>query len=416
MKAIHRFNNALKRLFTGVALSASVSLTAEALTQDITAVFRPDAANPQINKFTNTTPESGVCPSHMPQRCKDLNIFSIRDSAFTANSNGPILAEHAGPRQGAMFKMPSDWRRLSVTHSATGKEETVEVRIAGVGSWSVLPSDMSFHTAWVGNQRSWSHPGPPNPCQSTGYAVGRPHYILWFWIVPEGTGTCAVQAKLEIPHFTHQYLEYAYELRTPNPLTMSSGQYTGSITYTMGPGQDFDFGDVMIPNDSTFTFNFTLDVQHTLKVEIPPGGNKVEMVPQGGWQAWLQHNRKPTRLFRDQTFNISASSRFKMGLECQYAVGNTCHVYDSVSGHSVPVNISVSLPHGLTDAGGQPVNRRPLLLDGGGTELFQPGFYVDRKPGTLHFEIPADEVAEMIHPGAARKYSGNMTVIWDSDV
>ncbi|WP_259740243.1 hypothetical protein [Pseudomonas brassicacearum] len=211
-------------------------------------------------------------------------------------------------------------------------------------------------------------------------------------------------------------MDYSYALKTPNPLSMSSGEYTGTLNYTMGPGRDFDFGDVVISDEDTLTFNFTLEVQHALKVEVPPGGNRVELVPQGGWQAWLNQGRKPARLFRDQTFNISASSRFKMQLECQYSQdGKTCSLHEPLSGHFVPLNISVSLPNGLTDATGQPVNRRPLLLDGSGTELFQPGFYVERKPGTLHFEIAREKVEEML-TGVAKKYSGTVTVIWDSEV
>jgi len=31
-------------------------------------------------------------------------------------------------------------------------------------------------------------------------------------------------------------MDYAYELKTPNPLGMSSGQYTGTLDYTIGPG------------------------------------------------------------------------------------------------------------------------------------------------------------------------------------
>ena len=70
----------------------------------------------------------------------------------------------------------------------------------------------------------------------------------------------------------------------------------------------------------------------------------------------------------------------------------------------------------MTDADGQAVNRRRLFIDGSGTELFQPGIYVDRKPGTLHFEIPQDEVGEMIQPRRSRQYSGWVNVIWDSEV
>jgi hypothetical protein len=243
-----------------------------------------------------------------------------------------------------------------------------------------------------------------------------PDTRTFFWMTPIAS-ECAATANYRISNLSYDKMQIGYELRTPNPLGMSSGLYTGDWTYTVGPGMDFDMGDIMMPSSSTLTLNFILDVQHTLKVDVPPGGNRVELVPQGGWQSWLTQGRKPTRLFRDQTFNISASSRFKMQMECQYSHDSrTCAVLEPVSGHSVPLNVSVSLPHGLTDADGQAVDRRPLRLDGSGTTLFQPGFYVDRKPGTLHFEIPSTQVGEMIHPGQARQYSGSVTVIWDSDI
>jgi hypothetical protein len=228
-------------------------------------------------------------------------------------------------------------------------------------------------------------------------------------------GVCAKTALYLIPAMSYTHLDFAYELRTPNPLKMSSGQYTGTVTYTVGPGQDLDMGDVMIPSDSVIRFNLKLDVEHTLKVEVPPGGNRVELVPPEGWQSWLNSGRKPTRLFRDQRFHISASSRFKMALECQHISGNTCAIAETGTGHAVPVDVSVTLPDGLTDAAGQPVNRRRLLRDGSGTELFQPGLYVDRRSGTLHFEVGQGSVEQMLDSGATT-YSGDVTVIWDSQV
>lgn len=405
--------------FFGSTLLLLISSSTNALVQDITATFTPDPANPLKNEFVNTTPESGVCTYHASAipLCKALGIFTIR-TAFSATSTGPILANHENPRQGAMWKVPSDFRDVQVTHSETGEVETVQVRIAGIGHrWDLnRPPGVGAwdHPGIISWSDQWRH--APSPCVGINYIAAATAYALFFWIVPEGAGVCSRTPGMDIPKFWYSTLEYAYAIKTPKPLTMSSGQYTGSINYTMGPGGDFDFGDVMIPDDNLLTFNFTLDVQHALKVEVPPGGHHVELIPQGGWQAWLNQGRKPTRLFRDQTFNISSSSRFKMRLECQYSNGrNTCALWEPKSGHGVPLNVSVSLPNGLTDAAGQPVNRRPLLLDGSGTELFQPGFYIDRKPGTLHFEIARDQVEQML-TGVGKTYSGNVTVIWDSEV
>lgn len=324
-----------------------------------------------------------------------------------------------------MFKVPANWRPIQVTHTGTGEIEVVEVRWSGLGSKQSFPqSDVvqlvgggvnildAHRKLWTG--LDWVY--APSPCRYSGVGIYGARSYAFFWKTPT-EGICAKKANYEIPpgNMNYTYLDFAYELRTPNPLKMSSGQYTGSLTYSVGPGQDLDLGDVMIPNDSAITLNFKLDVEHTLKIEIPPGGNRVDLIPQEGWQSWLNSGRKPTRLFRDQRFHISASSRFKMGLECQYVSGNTCALSETDTGHAVPVDVSVTLPDGLTDAAGQPVNRRQLRLDGSGTELFQPGFYVDRRSGTLHFEVGRSHVEEILDTGA-KAYSGNVTVIWDSEV
>lgn len=394
------------------ALLWGVALSVSAATQDLTAKFSPDPQNPLNNTFTNTTPESGVCPAHTPALCKALGILSIRTTDITFSSNGPMLFNPGGPadpRKGVMFKLPSEWRRLDVV-SETGQRETVEVRIAAIGSWLRVTRPATIHS-W--GPRTWQY--APLPCLSTGFITGNSQNVLWFWLVPEGVGACNLPHTEEVPGLAFGTFEYGYALRTPNPLTMGTGTYRGTIAYTVGPNQDFDFGDIMIPNDNTLVFNFTLSVEHILKIDIPPGGNNVELVPQGGWQSWVQQGRRPTRLFRDQTFNIWSSGRFKMELQCQFPSGNTCAI-ESEDGTGVPLNISVSLPNGIGDVSGQRVSRLPLLLDGSTTGLFTPTHYVDRRPGTLHFEVPADAMAQMFVPGAPNKYAGNVTIIWDSEI
>lgn len=402
----------------GLGLALLFSASAAGMTQEITARFRPDPGNPMVNKFENTTPISSICSDHIPARCKALNIFSLRENAFEAFANAPIEANHESERQGFMVKVPSTWRPLDVVHTKTGETKRVEMRVAGVGGLWFIPRFPGV-SAWL--QPGVSYWGSqwrnaPSPCQSTNHLAAGVNFASFFWLTPDGAGPCSRKPSETLTTLRFATLEYAYELKTPDPLGMSTGQYVGSITYSVGPGGDYDFGDVIIPTDNSITFNFTLDVEHALKVEIPPGGHRIELLPQGGWQAWLNQGRKPVRLFRDQTFNVSASSRFKMQLECQYATSNTCALRDAESGRFVPLNISVSLPHGLGDASGAPVSRQPLLLDGSGTELFQPTFYVDRKPGTLHFEITKENVDQMLEEGVAKTYSGAVTVIWDSEI
>lgn len=396
-----------------------VAPCAEAVTQEIRALFTPDPANPQRNEFVNKTPESGYC-EYYPQICRNSNTFSLR-LMTRVESNRPMSAG-GSPRNSAMFKVPANWRRLTVTNRQTGSVETVEVRIAGIGSNYVL-SDTAANLTGASNAPDghnalwkgygWVNPAPP--CETTGVGFLGASTYAFFWKTPSVT-PCVKTANFEIPGMSYGYLDFAYELRTPNPLGMSSGLYTGSLSYSLGPGGDFDFGDIMIPNDPDLTLDFVLDVQHTLKVEIPPGGEKVRLVPAGGWPSWLHAGRKPVRLFRDQTFQISASSRFKMYFECEAWPPLECVLKDAIGRRPVELQVSVSLPNGLTDQSGQPVKRHRLHPGPNGAAIFQPGFYVDRAPGVLHFEVPKEEVEWMLGAQVESPYTGRVTVIWDSEI
>ncbi|WP_414929218.1 hypothetical protein [Pseudomonas sp. IT-P74] len=403
-------------------LAVVAAPSVQAVNQEIRALFTPDSANPQRNMFVNKTPVSGYCADY-PSECRDNETFSIR-LPMRFESTSP-MQPNASPRNSAMFSIPALWRPLTVTNRETGEVETVEVRIAGFGSRYIL-SDTAVNltgaaTAIEGHRALWGGPGggwvnAAPPCTYSGVGLYSDNYYRFFWKTPV-QGTCVKTASFPIPAMTYDYLDFSYELKTPNPLTMSSGLYTGDVSYRIGPGGDFDMGDVMLPNDPDLTLNFVLDVQHTLKVDIPPGGEKIQLVPQGGWQSWLQAGRKPVRLFRDQTFNISASSRFKMQLICGISGGPyDCVIGDRVGNRRVELQVSVSLPNGLTDMAGQPVRQRRLRAGAANALQFQPGFYVDRAPGVLHFEVPQSQMEFMLAPGAGPFYSANVTVIWDSEV
>ncbi|WP_347901804.1 hypothetical protein [Pseudomonas purpurea] len=252
----------------------------------------------------------------------------------------------------------------------------------------------------------------PRPCTEGPYSKYTDFSWSFFWMTPVA-GVCSNQALFDIPDIAYENMDFAYQLKTPDPLKMAPGTYRGPMVYSVGPGGDFDTGDIMRPSDGSLMLDFTLTVEHVLAVEIPPGGNQVQLIPQGGWQAWLQQHRKLTRLFRDQTFNLWASTPFKMQLSCAINVGNTCGLQD-VAGNRVAVDVAVTLPAGMTSLG-QAVNRQPLLLDGQGTEHFEPSLYVARKPGTLHFSVEKDGVRQMLKLGSER-FSGSVTVIWDSQV
>jgi hypothetical protein len=181
------------------------------------------------------------------------------------------------------------------------------------------------------------------PCLFSGNLPYGPSHYGFFWKTPV-EARCTKYTAFMIPTISFETLDFAYELRTPNPLNMSSGLYTGSMSYSIGPAGDFDFGSVLRPDDASLNLDFVLDVQHTLKIDLPPGANNVTLEPAGGWASWLDSGRKPTQVFRDQLFYISASSRFKVMMLCNSPGGNTCRL-GSAEGNTTDIQDVVASRH-----------------------------------------------------------------------
>lgn len=395
-----------------LALALATS-TAHGFNQEIRALFQPDPTQPGKNLFVNKTPNSGYCASY-PAQCAEHNMFSI-ELPVRFDSTRVIT-----PGDWMSVKAPANWRQLTVTNVETQETEIVEVRITGVGSTYVLSDSVTSITG-VANEAEahdalWVSSGwvfVPEPCRYSGVASYGPKSYRFFWKTPVQT-ICSKVASYRIPSMSFDKLDIAYELRTPNPLGMSTGQYTGSLTYTLGVGQDFTMGGLMQPDDPTLTLDFVLDVQHTLKVDLPPGGTRVTLEPVGGWEPWINSGRKPTKISADQVFFISASSRFKVMLLCNSQGGNICNL-GSPQGNSAPVYVSMSLPPGINGPGGGPVNRISLDFNRWSAP-FQPGVYVENKPGYLHFDMKSRDIDFLLKPGMNDRLRGNVTIIWDSEV
>ena len=387
--------------------------SAQAANMEIKASFKPDSSQPGKNVFINQTPNSGYCADY-PGECAQNNMFSLRLPV-----NFKFLRTLL-PGDSVPVRAPANWRQLTVTNQETQETETVEVRITGMGSEFILGKPATELTGATDNldahRKLWttsSWVNAPSPCVYSGVGiVTSPTNYRFFWKTPV-EAQCVKTTAFYIPSMDFNTLDFAYELRTPNPLGMSSGIYSGSLTYTMGRTGDFSFGDNFTPDDDVLTLDFELDVQHTLKVDLPPGGNKVALEPAGGWQQWIDGGRKPARIYRDQTFHISASSRFKVMMQCQDSPGGErCRMFGG--GHVTDVTTKLTLPPGITSSAG-PVSRYPLLHNTW-SMTFQPSQYLDRQVGVLHFEVPRDEIERLLKPGIGATLSTNITIIWDSEV
>lgn len=414
----------MKRTTGQLGLLVALSLpAAQAANQEIRALFQPDATQPNKNVFINKTPNSGYCAVY-PGQCAENNTFSIQIPVRFESTRAIVPG---ATRDAVALKVPANWRQLTVSNRDTGETETVEVRITGIGSEFVL-SDTAANLVGVsdileGHQRLWSNNSwvyAPAPCQYSGVGAYTPNTYRFFWKAPVETW-CTKVAAYRIPSMAFDTLDFAYELRTPNPLGMSSGLYTGALSYTLGPNGDFQMGSMMVPNDSNLTLDFVLDVQHTLKVDLPPGGNKVALEPEGGWQRWIQSSGRPARIYRDQLFYLSASSRFKVMIQCDSwsAFGTDCRMVGDKDYLPFPnaswVHTKLTRPAGITGPDGTPV-KDLLLKRYEWSGPFEPSLYVDRKPGNLRFEMPREAIDYVLRPGLSDTLKANIVVIWDSEV
>ena len=390
---------------SGILLVLTIfSLSAGAAEIKVTALFRPDSANPQNNKFTITSVSTFNCTSELCKYAAKLPIKFF--------SSGPIQPFHSDYRQGVTFKIPVKERLVKVINTSTGQESDVFFKVTGFGSTYITSNvfqlaGTSGHSGlWEGGTFLYS----VGVCKYTGDGLTGHINYTWFWRL-SGEGYCSKKAQVLIPNLYYDYLAISYDVLTPKPLEMDDGLYVGSVHYSVGPFKDFDMGDIMLPSDDSVVVNFELRVQHTLKVEVPPGGNRVELVPEGGWQKWLNTGSKPQRLFRDQTFNISSSTKFKMQLECPAGqVGDTCALRNN-AGDQVPLDVFVSMPVGFTSSNGGVANR--VRLGVGAGEVFENSYYVHRNPGKLHFEVQKQGVQDMLKSNAPI-WNGTVSVVWDS--
>ncbi|TFH77942.1 MULTISPECIES: hypothetical protein [Pseudomonas] len=403
----------MKKTSYWLGLAAALSLSStEAANQEIRALFQPDSSQPNKNVFVNKTPNSGYCANY-PDQCSANNMFSIQIPVQFSSTRALV------PGDGLGVKAPANWRRLTVTNRDTQETETVEVRIIGIGSHFIL-SDSAANLVGVtnileGHQKLWTSNSwvyAPSPCEYSGVGAYTPATYRFFWKAPV-EAACTKVAAYRIPSMSFDTLDFAYELRTPNPLGMSSGLYTGSLSYTLGPTGDFQMGSMMLPDDSNLTLDFVLDVQHTLKVELPPGGNKIALEPAGGWQRWIDSGRRPTEIFRDQPFFLSSSSRFKVMLQCNSLGGSDCDIGNNQVGYS-KFQVRLTVPPGIVGPGNHD-GWFGTLIHNQWLGPFEPSRYIDRKQGMLRFFI-SPRFLDFLRPGMNGTLTGNATIIFDSEV
>ncbi|MGL6460964.1 hypothetical protein HQ395_21850 [Aeromonas hydrophila] len=205
-----------------------------------------------------------------------------------------------------------------------------------------------------------------------------------------------------------QAMFFGFKITPPSPLKMPNGIYTGSIILSVGQNKDIDLGNGVY-EDNQLIIELTLKVQHQIKVEFPPGGDKVVLQPPGGWHDWIYRGkaRIPPYLIAELPYRLWSSSDFNVWLNCQYAIGEVCMLNNERLGMQVRLDVIY-------------VNKskEEIPLKHGVKKLFSAslrGPYFINEERSIIFKVQEPVLALMMeYPGST--YKGNVTLIYDAAI
>jgi len=395
---------------------------------DITAEFSPSVDKPENNTFTNTTPQSGYCLSYSKE-CAAKGLFSLAMGITLTPSKA--LTANDQPQDSLYFKMPSTPRKITVQNNQTGETQEISFRVS---AFSGMYWGINDHGAYDWKNVSFfSYPTGGCNYVTPGWLSNK--WFRWIWDYPTGDIACYNLSKVDRPEGSDKYvrlvedLSFGYQLTTPNPLKMSSGTYTGSISFSVGPGGEIDFGNNFQATDSELTLNFTLTVNHELKLSTEAQDQNVSLQPcargrvcseeegKANWERWMISLITPQMSGRSN-FKLSSSGAFTAYIECTETVGDQCAITsDNSPSQHIPVQTLLTLPDNIVDMdSGATVVKRPLTV---GKDLSKNIFVTKEfgqdRSGSIDFLIEQRDVDTMLQT-RPDTFKGAVTVFFDPKI
>jgi hypothetical protein len=420
--------NSVLYALAGMALFA-VSTAGMAVTMNITAEFSPSMDKPENNSFTNTTPQSGFCVT-WPASCTGGGKSLATNLTLTPSKG---LTPQDDNRESLFFKWPSSFRSILVTNTETGDSQTVQFRVS------------SFSGRYIANTSNdpydWGKGGaafslyPSGGCSSLHPGWFATIWVAWLWSIPEGNAGCYNITSVERPvgagNFINQVTElsFGYALNSPNPLKMEAGIYNGTLSLSVGPGGDIDFGDNFQASDTELIINFTLSVNHELKLTTTADDQAVSLQPcasgrictadegSANWERWMVTRITP-QLTGRSNFRLSSSGSFMVYLECEQQSGSECALRsDNTPSQTVPVRTLLTLPDNIVDnLTGSTVSKRRLVTSRDITNnIFATKSFGHDKAGSIDFLVEQKDVDTMLKT-RPDTYRGAVTVIFDPNI
>ncbi|WP_043203832.1 hypothetical protein [Pseudomonas putida] len=389
------------RGFLGAALLLAAPMVS-ALDVTISAEYRGGGSG----RFDNTTPPGGLCNGWVVT-CRNRTTVTLPITYDKKTTKGA-----ADPRDEFYLSLPAR-REVDVYHDATGESRRLTFEWTAISQRVQAPGGGDYHPIYQMDLYGG--------CSRIGAVLQyRPAIVTYLWDVtqPAAPSPCwanrsnAANGRVVVVSVIDTSVAYAIDI-TP-PFRMPSGTWRGSVTYSIGPGGDFDFGnDVTALSGNSLTVNFVLDVQHAFIFEFPPGSDRAVLEPPGGWQAWLAGGKPPQRLARDLPFRVWSTGPFKVYKLCEHYVDTRCAIRNQQS-DQVPVEVAMSLPSGIEHQGA-PVQRLALPSGRLAALQFDAAMATLNRPGQLHFQVARNDVQSMLrYPGST--YTGLVTVVFDAEL
>ncbi|WP_380219087.1 hypothetical protein [Kosakonia sp. YIM B13587] len=378
--------------------------------------------------FVNTTPQSGFCIEHAPL-CTDGKTFSL-SLHLTATLMKTWILANAAPRDGVYIKLPGVGGDVRVIN-AEGKITTVHFRIVGLAAnynthydW-----DLTDHiNSWVGG----SFATAPSPCTSSGIGVAltRDYQFMWRW--PKSAVACYKTAAMDLenePYLLNE-LSIIYELTNASPQLLVSGDYTGTLHYSVGPGGDIDFGDAFVASDTSgIDIDFRLTVKNEFKITTTADDRQVALQPckpgkictpdegEANWERWMVSRVTP-QLTGRSNFGITSTGNFTVYLACADGqVGQDCALKSDNTGQLVPFRASLNLPTNIVDSttGATVVQRHLNAGKDPSQNIFTTKSAGQDQKGSIDFLVPQRDVEAMLST-RPDTYRGGATVIFDQSI
>lgn len=402
-----------------LALSAVV----HSATINLTAEFTPRINNSNSDGvFINTTPISGYCKLY-PTYC-NADVVSVHLPLSTEISY-PIVANNE-PRDGVYFNFPKTPKVLTVRNQNTGEKFDVIFRITNFSSVARKNS----------NQYDWDEGGKDlsaprgGGCSFYATSLSNNEVNRFIWGTKENTFPCLKISRVDRTEpSTFSEMSIGYSLIAKDSLlTIGSGIYVGKLSFTVGPGGDFDFGDNYKANESVLDVNLILSVNHDLIVTTTPESRALSLQPcsagkvcteeQGkqNWERWMITKITPQLTARSD-FWLSSTGAFTTYLQCEYIQGEHCAIKSDNNGQLVPVKAYLSMPDNIINRQtNSTVLRAPMAIN---KDVLNNTFLTrdigSNRKGSIDFLVTQQDVDTMLMT-RPDTYRGTVTVIFDPQI